>query len=129
MVQWFKLLWKRLVARRRYQRLLDFNKARLNTDIQSLGESLFEFRKDMAFTIIQEILQLARNVQIIDGASARTHEDMLLHRGRLQALDDVLDYLNRAATHDPVKEKKDSGAKHSIRAFRRATSNQAGAAV
>ena len=97
MVQWFK---KKTI----HDRVLGFNKDKLQSEINNLSDKLYEFRNEMSLKIILEVLEMARNIQILDVNLYKDEKSLLIHKGRLQALGDMISYLGKASTTQPNKK-------------------------
>lgn len=125
MVQWFK----RRKEKKAQERLLSFNREKIHTEMGNLSDALYPLKHEISFKLIKEVVQLARNAEILEVNAYRTHDEIQVHRGRLMAFTDLLSYLENAATFRPAKEeKKTPEGQHTIRTIRK-TTNQAGAAI
>jgi hypothetical protein len=108
------------------QRLLEFNKDKLQKDINNLSNRIFDYRKDLGLQIIQEVIELAKNIEVLELASAKDESDMQRHKGRLQAFTDLSAYiLNSLEFH---KQEDKQTPRGTIKMARR-TSNQAGVSL
>src|SRR5262245_16623367 len=101
MALWFK-------KKPQTERVLEYNREKLSRELQNLSGKLYEFRKEMSLAILQEVLQMARNIQILE-VNRYSDQEMLIHRGRLQAMDDLISYIETAIA-PPEKEGKPRGS-------------------
>lgn len=95
-------LFKKKVSKT--ERVLDFNKNKLREEIENLSSKLYPLRQDLALQIIKEVIEMAKNVQILEVNSYKSESDLLIHRGRLQALSDLASYIERSMTNKPTEE-------------------------
>lgn len=108
-------------------RVLEFNKGKLQEEIENLSSHLTKHKEDITLKIFEELLQLARNVEILDVGLYKTEQDLHIHKGRLAAFSDLISYIERAKAFDP-KEEKQGRARDTV-SIKPRSSTLAGAAV
>lgn len=110
-----------LFSKPKEERMLEFNKKKLQSDIHNLSDKLYEYRNDVGLAIIKEVVDIAKNIQILE--VNLTGKDIELHRGRVQALNDLSSYIENS-----IAFRKEKNEQRVINQPRRAN-NMAGAAM
>lgn len=131
MAQWFKRVWVRLFGSA-VEKQIDFNRKRVCTEMENLSGHLYDCRKENSWKIIREVIDMAKNVQILDGTKCKTTDQQLVSFGRLQALSDIGEYIDRAI--ESKMREAETKEKQKVRGQVRAApirqpSNQAGLAI
>lgn len=98
MVQWFKTKTKE-------ERIVEFNREKLTKEIDGLSSQLFKFKGETSLAIVEEVIKLAYNIQLLEGGKVSTEKEMLIHKGRLQALSDLSSYIERSKTSNKTTHK------------------------
>lgn len=112
MALWFK---------NKSERVLEFNTKKLKNDIHNLSDKLYEYRNDVSLNIIKEVINIAKNIQILEVNMSGT--DIELHKGRVQALSDLDVYIENS-----IAFRKEKNEQRIINQPRR-TSSTAGLAI
>jgi predicted RNase H-like nuclease (RuvC/YqgF family) len=108
------------------ERLLKFNINELKEHIQNLSSRLYPLKNEFSVHIVREVIDMARNVQILEVNKARSEKELHIHQGRLQALSDLSEYITRSLENKPVDENEPK-ARDAIRT--RTPSHSAGLAL
>lgn len=82
------LLTMRKEPSRAHIPLLSFNREELGAKIERLSVSLYRCRTEDSVKIIREVIEAARNIQILE-VNRATPEKFAHHMGRLEALSDI----------------------------------------
>lgn len=92
----------------KYELMLSYNVEELASKLDVLGQDLYRSRMEDSVGIIKKIVEAARNIQILE-VNRVNPESMRLHhhRGRLEALNDLLAYIARNLDHDVYNERKE----------------------
>jgi hypothetical protein len=110
------------------ERVLEFNHVKLCTEMQNLSTRLGGFENDIGIAMVEEIINLAHNVAILESARQTDDKQILIHRGRIQALGDLAGYISRSKVAKPQKESdKMETSRDALRSRR--TDHQAGLAI
>jgi hypothetical protein len=121
MARWFK----RKPVEKKLERVLDYNASLLKEQIENLSSKLYSLKNEFSVHIIREVIDMARNVQILEVNRYRSEEERWVHKGRLEALSDLSSYIERSVMNRPVKE----DAPKSRDAIRTRPTSSAGAAI
>lgn len=134
MVQWFDyiVMWLNSFFYTPATRQLSYNRDKLCSELQNLSDKLFDYKTEMSFAIVREVVEMSKNVAMLEAAQfAKSEQDINLLRGRFQALSDLGHYLDMAI--QSRKEEKKTGIKKQSREFKvqeiRRANNQAGLAI
>lgn len=119
MVPWFK---------KPAEKVLEFNREKLQTELNNMASHLYEVRGEVGLRLIQEILQTSRNIQVLEVTLAKNQD---YHRGRLDAFSDLIHYIERAiaSRKEEVKQGSKKPIRESISIMERRSGTQAGAAL
>lgn len=111
------------------ERVLEFNQTKLKTELQNLSSRLSVLKDDLGVAVIEEVIQLARNIQILESNKYRDEKNFFIHHGRVQALSDLADYISRSK--EVKEEKKKEGVpRDQLKSVKqRRTDHQAGIAI
>lgn len=128
MAPWFK---KKPAAA---ERLVEFNIDKLKRELGNLGEALYEHRNDRGFLIIREVIELARNIQLLEVSRYKGAERIQIHQGRLESMSDILDFISNHIKFQGTEGRKESPKpdQHAVRAIhkeRPKPTNIAGSAI
>lgn len=86
-------------------RLLEFNKKKLMEEINNLSDKLHNFRGETSLKIVKEVIEMARNIQILEVNHYMDEKSISIHKGRLQALSDLSAYIDSAIQERPDPSK------------------------
>lgn len=104
--KWIKKLFKRPL---KSQLILEFNAEKISTEMEKLAAEIFRNRQDEGTKFIYKLLTYSRNMQIIRGNQGAVTTDKLFHsRGRLEAINDIIVYLDWCFDANAQRERSET---------------------
>lgn len=116
-------LWFKKEKKESY--ILEFNRDKLQHELQNLSSKLSEYKVEIGVQIIEEVMKMFYNLNVLD--RPRDSNSFLVQQGRLSAFTDLISYIERSKNFKP-KEQEANKPRDAIRTIRR-TDNQASAAI
>lgn len=96
----YSLLKNLFVKQEKPQILLSFNMKDLSTKMQQYSTELYHFKSEDSWKLLKRVIETARNIQILEvnryKPNASTAENLAHSRGRLEALNDLVSYIELA---------------------------------